>query len=59
VGLLTAFVLGGVVGLVLMISGRARRGSHMAFGPFLLLGSLVGLLWGEALGSAYLATMGL
>lgn len=59
VGLLTAFVLGGVAGLVLMISGRARRGSHMAFGPFLLLGSLVGLLWGEALGSAYLATMGL
>ena len=33
VGLLAAFVLGGVVGLVLMLSGRARRGSHMAFGP--------------------------
>ena len=59
VGLLVAFVLGGVVGLVLMLSGRARRGSHMAFGPFLLLGALVGLFWGEALGSAYLGTLGL
>ena len=59
VGLLAAFVLGGGVGLVLMLTGRARRGSHMAFGPFLLLGALVGLLWGEALGSAYLDLIGL
>jgi prepilin signal peptidase PulO-like enzyme (type II secretory pathway) len=42
-----------------MLSGRARRGSHLAFGPFLLLGALVGLFWGEALGSAYLDTLGL
>ena len=59
VGLLAAFVLGGGVGLVLMLTGRARRGSHMAFGPFLLLGALVGLLWGEVLGSAYLDFIGL
>ena len=30
VGLLAAFVLGGVVGIVLMATGRARRGTHMA-----------------------------
>jgi leader peptidase (prepilin peptidase) / N-methyltransferase len=59
VGLLVAFVLGGLVGMVLMLSGRARRGSHLAFGPFLLLGALVGLLWGESLGSAYLDILGL
>ena len=59
VGLLAAFVSGGLAGLVLMLSGRARRGSHLAFGPFLLLGSLVGLLWGEAIGAAYLDRLGL
>ena len=59
VGLLAAFVLGGGVGLVLMLSGRARRGTHLAFGPFLLLGALVGLLWGETIGAAYLDILGL
>jgi leader peptidase (prepilin peptidase)/N-methyltransferase len=59
VGLLSAFVLGGGVGLVLMATGRARRGTHMAFGPFLLLGALVGLIWGEAIGAAYLDVIGL
>jgi leader peptidase (prepilin peptidase) / N-methyltransferase len=59
VGLLAAFVLGGGVGLALMLSGRARRGTHMAFGPFLLIGALVGLIWGEPLGAAYLDLLGL
>lgn len=58
-GLLTAFVLGGGLGLVLMLTGRARRGTHLAFGPFLLLGALVGLLWGETIGTAYLDLIGL
>ena len=58
VGLLAAFVLGGVVGIVLMATGRARRGTHMAFGPFLLLGALIGLFAGEALGAAYLDILG-
>jgi leader peptidase (prepilin peptidase) / N-methyltransferase len=59
VGLLAAFVLGGVLGVVLLVSGRARRGTHMPFGPFLLLGALIGLLAGEAIGAAYLAMVGL
>lgn len=59
VGLLAAFVLGGVIGLVLMVTGRARRGTHIAFGPFLLLGALIGLLFGQALGDAYLSFAGL
>jgi leader peptidase (prepilin peptidase) / N-methyltransferase len=59
VGLLCAFVLGGVIGVVLLVTGRARRGSHMPFGPFLLLGALVGLVAGEAIGSAYLGAVGL
>ncbi len=54
VGVLAGFVLGAVVGMGLMLSGRAHRRSHLAFGPFLLLGSLVGLVAGSALAHAYL-----
>jgi leader peptidase (prepilin peptidase)/N-methyltransferase len=53
VGLGAAFVAGGVVGIALMVTGRARRGSQLPFGPFLLLGALVGLLVGDAVGSWY------
>lgn len=36
-----AFVLGGIVSLFLLSSGRKRAGDQIAFGPFLVLGSLV------------------
>lgn len=58
-GLLTAFVIGGVVGIVLLVTQRAGRRSHMPFGPYLLMGALVGLFWGGALWDAYVNSMGL
>jgi leader peptidase (prepilin peptidase)/N-methyltransferase len=59
VGLLAAFVLGGIVGVFLMATGRARRGTHIPFGPYLLLGALVGLLAGGAAWDAYRSQLGL
>ncbi|MBA2954501.1 prepilin peptidase [Nocardioides sp. MAH-18] len=59
VGLVAGFVLGAVVGIALMLSGRAARGSRIAFGPFMLLGAAVGLFVGAPLGSAYLGLTGL
>jgi leader peptidase (prepilin peptidase)/N-methyltransferase len=59
VGLFAAFLLGGVAGMTLLLTGRARRGSHLPFGPFLIAGAGVGLLAGESLGAAYLAQLGL
>jgi len=53
VGLFLAFGLGAVVGIILMIAGRAGRKTALPFGPFLLAGALVGLLVGPAIGSAY------
>lgn len=41
-GVLAAFVLGGIAGLVLIIAGRATRTTAIAFGPWLLLGAAVG-----------------
>ncbi|MFC4554164.1 prepilin peptidase [Georgenia faecalis] len=49
VGALAAFVLGGVVALVLLAAGRATRHSSVAFGPWMIAGAAVGAAWGPAL----------
>jgi len=42
-----AFVLGGIVGFLLIIFGRKKLKSKIAFGPFLIIGGLVMLFWGD------------
>lgn len=54
VGVLAGFTLGALVGVALILARRAGRRSHLAFGPFLLAGALVGLLVGPAVADAYL-----
>ena len=39
----TAFVLGGAFGSWLLLSGRARRGDALRFGPFLAAGAILTL----------------
>jgi leader peptidase (prepilin peptidase)/N-methyltransferase len=48
------FLLGGVIGLGLMAVRRADRKSQIPFGPFMLAGALVAILWGGALADLYL-----
>ncbi len=56
---LLAFVvsslLGGVVGIALMLSGRHGGKHPVPFGPFLAVGGMVALLWGERILSWYLS----
>jgi leader peptidase (prepilin peptidase)/N-methyltransferase len=59
VGLLVAFATGAIVGVCLMAARRAGRRSALPFGPFLIIGSAVGLVVGEAAGTAYLDLTGL
>lgn len=59
VGLLVAFILGTLVGLLLMARHRAQRRSRIAFGPFLLAAALVGVLAGAPLWSTYTRVSGL
>jgi len=47
VGLFFGFVTGAIVGLVLMLAGRAGRKTAVPFGPFLVLGSLLAIVWGQ------------
>ncbi|NYF99342.1 prepilin peptidase [Janibacter cremeus] len=45
-GLWLGFVLGGVVALGLLLARRASRGTHLAFGPYLVSGALLAVLLG-------------
>jgi leader peptidase (prepilin peptidase)/N-methyltransferase len=44
VGLVTAFMVGGVFALLLLITRRANRATRFAFGPFLIVGALIAVL---------------
>jgi leader peptidase (prepilin peptidase)/N-methyltransferase len=54
VGAFLGFLFGGVLGGALMVVGRAGRKSKIPFGPFMLLGALVAILWGGTLTDLYL-----
>lgn len=59
VGTLAAFLLGGVVGIALIVAGRARRNTGIPFGPWMLGGAWVGILLGDPIARGYLALFGL
>ena len=48
-GTIAAFVLGGLAAVVLLVTARADRRTHLAFGPWMTAGAVVGLVWGSAL----------
>lgn len=49
VGLYVAFLTGAAVGVILIITRQLKLKSKIAFGPFLLLGSSVAFVWGDAM----------
>lgn len=59
IGAFAAFLLGGLFALGLVITKRASRKSGIPFGPWMLLGAWVGILWGDALWQGYLGLIGL
>lgn len=54
IGWFATFVLGGLFAIALVIAGRARKGSGIPFGPWMLLGTAVGVVAGPLLWTAYL-----
>ena len=51
VGAVAAFLLGGLVGIVLLATRRAGRRTRIPFGPWMLAGAWIGILAGDHLGS--------
>jgi leader peptidase (prepilin peptidase)/N-methyltransferase len=59
VGGFLAFVTGGVVGIALMIAGRAGRKSMIPFGPFMILGAWLALVIAAPVTNWYLESSGI
>ncbi|NHC14010.1 prepilin peptidase [Motilibacter deserti] len=57
-GAFLGFLLGGVVGVVLLAGRQATRKTALPYGPFMLLGALIGVLAGSGLAGAYLEAIG-
>jgi leader peptidase (prepilin peptidase)/N-methyltransferase len=58
VGAFLAFLLGAVVGITLMLIRRAGRRSAIPFGPFMVAGTLLGILVGSAIADWYVGQLG-
>jgi prepilin signal peptidase PulO-like enzyme (type II secretory pathway) len=54
VGLFFSFLLGAIIGLVSIILKKKEIKSEIPFAPFLILGSLIALFWGELILSWYI-----
>jgi leader peptidase (prepilin peptidase) / N-methyltransferase len=55
VAILGGIILGGLVAIVLLVSGLKKRKEAIPFGPFLSLATIVTLIWGNQIFTWYLA----
>ncbi|HEY9412304.1 MAG TPA: A24 family peptidase [Jiangellaceae bacterium] len=53
-GIFLAFVLGGLAGIILLALRKVKRRTALPFGPFMLAGMIVAVVWGAPIIDAYL-----
>jgi len=58
VGLISAFYIAAFTILPLMIAGRVTRKSKIPFGPFLIVGLVISMFWGDGIRQLYMRLMG-
>ena len=54
--ILLSSVVGALVGVALMVSGRLNRETPMPFGPYLAVAGWIAMLWGPQITAAYLGS---
>jgi leader peptidase (prepilin peptidase)/N-methyltransferase len=59
VGAFAAFLAGGVFSIALILIRRADRKTQIPFGPWMLLGAWIGIIFGHDIATGYLALFGL
>lgn len=59
VGAIGAFLLGGLFGIALILAKRATRKTGIPFGPWMLVGAGLGVLFGSVALSGYMSMFGL
>ncbi len=52
--IVSAFITGALFSVILLITGKKHFGQSIPFGPFLVLGSLISLFWGNQIINWYL-----
>ncbi|BCU05655.1 prepilin peptidase [Allochromatium tepidum] len=57
--ILLSALVGALVGVGLILSGRHESGKPLPFGPYLAVAGWISLIWGEAINGAYLRLSGL
>lgn len=55
VSVFLAFILGSLVGSVLLLMKRKRFGQTLPFGPFLVIGITIALIWGQKIWGVYIS----
>lgn len=58
VGIILAILLGGVASGLMLLFGRKGRKAKFAYGPYLVLGSWIAVVWGQRITHWYLGTAG-
>jgi len=53
VALFSAFLIGAIIGIILMILGKKTLKSEVPFGPFLVTGTFLALFWGQEIVNFY------
>lgn len=59
IALMIGYITGAIVGVALLLTGKATRSSAIPFGPFLVIGTMVALWWGPQLITWYRLALGL
>lgn len=59
VGTAAAWLLGAIVGVCALLLGRISRGKPIPFGPFLLVGTWIGVFFGQSIWALYLSATGI
>ena len=54
VALFIAFILGGIIGIMLIIARKKSLKSQVPFGPFLIAGTFISFFWGDQIVTWYL-----
>ncbi|MGB5822448.1 MAG: prepilin peptidase [Proteocatella sp.] len=54
-----AILIGGMYAVYLLVSGKSKRGAHIAFGPYICLGVYISMLYGNEIIKLYLGMFGL
>jgi len=59
IALFLAFLIGAIIGIILIVKGKKTLESEVPFAPFLVIGTLIAFFWGQGLLNWYLSGFGL